>query len=53
MKREVTLIYTAVNAEAARVTALDDLTERWGKQCGAVIRLWENPGSSSSRSWIL
>ncbi len=41
MKRDVKLIYTAVNAEAARA-ALDELTEKWGKQYGAVIRLWEN-----------
>ena len=41
MKRDVKLIYTAVNADAARA-ALDELTEKWGKQYGAVIRLWEN-----------
>jgi putative transposase len=41
MKRDVKLIYTAVNAEAARA-ALDELAEKWGKQYGAVIRLWEN-----------
>jgi transposase-like protein len=41
MKRDVKLIYTAVNASAARA-ALDDLTEKWGKQYGAVIRLWES-----------
>ena len=41
MKRDVKLIYTAVNADAAR-GALDDLAEKWGKQYGAVIRLWES-----------
>jgi transposase-like protein len=41
MKRDVKAIYTAVNADAARA-ALDELTEKWGKQHGAVIRLWEN-----------
>ena len=41
MKRDVKLIYTAVNAEAARA-ALDELAGKWGKQYGAVIRLWEN-----------
>jgi transposase-like protein len=41
MKRDVKAIYTAVNADAARA-ALDELTEKWGKQYGAVIRLWEN-----------
>src|SRR5579863_10501130 len=41
MKRDVKLIYTAVNADAARA-ALDELTEKWGKQYGAVIRLWES-----------
>ena len=41
MKRDVELIYTAVSAAAARA-ALDELTEKWGKQYGAVIRLWEN-----------
>jgi putative transposase len=41
MKRDVKLIYTAVNAEAARA-ALDELAEKWGKQYGTVIRLWEN-----------
>jgi len=26
----------------AALSALDELTEKWGKQYGAVIRLWEN-----------
>jgi transposase-like protein len=41
LKRDVKPIYTAPNAAAARA-ALDELTERWGKKYGAVIRLWEN-----------
>jgi putative transposase len=41
MKRDVKAIYTAVNAAAARA-ALDELAEKWGRQYGAVIRLWEN-----------
>jgi transposase-like protein len=41
MKRDVKLIYTAVNAAAARA-ALDELAGKWGKQYGAVIRLWES-----------
>jgi transposase-like protein len=41
MKRDVKLIYTAVNAAAARA-ALDELAEKWGRQYGAVIRLWDS-----------
>jgi putative transposase len=41
MKRDVKAIYTAVNADAARA-ALDELAEKWGRQYGAVIRLWES-----------
>jgi putative transposase len=41
LKRDLKPVYTAVNADAARV-ALDQLTETWGKRYGAVIRLWEN-----------
>ena len=41
LKRDVRPIYTAVNAAAARAS-LDDLAEKWGKQYGAVIRLWES-----------
>jgi putative transposase len=41
MKRDVKQIYTAVNADAARA-ALDELAGKWGKQYGAVIRLWES-----------
>jgi putative transposase len=41
LKRDVKPIYTAVNAAAAR-TAFEDLTERWGRKYGAIVRLWEN-----------
>jgi putative transposase len=41
MKRDVKLIYTAVSAAAARA-ALDELAVTWGRQYGAVIRLWES-----------
>jgi putative transposase len=41
LKRDVRPIYTAVNADAAKA-ALDDLTEKWGAQYGAIIRLWTN-----------
>jgi transposase-like protein len=41
LKRDIKPIYTAVNAGAAR-TALDELTDKWGTQYGAVIRLWNN-----------
>jgi putative transposase len=41
LKRDVKPIYTAPNAAAAR-TALEELTERWGRQYGAVVRRWEN-----------
>ncbi|TLF55054.1 hypothetical protein FEK31_22060 [Nocardia cyriacigeorgica] len=33
--------YTAVNAAAARA-ALDELTERWGTRCGAIVCRWNN-----------
>jgi putative transposase len=41
LKRDVKPIYTAVSADAARA-ALDELTEKWGRRYGAVIRLWES-----------
>jgi len=41
LKHDVKLIYTAVNAEAARA-ALEELTEKWGPKYGAIIRLWNN-----------
>lgn len=34
-------ICTAVNAAAARA-AFEELTERWGRKYGAIVRLWEN-----------
>ena len=41
LKRDVKPIYSAVNAGTAR-TALDELTEKWRKRYGAIVRLWEN-----------
>src|SRR3954470_15198650 len=41
LRHDVRPIYTAVNADAARV-ALDELTEKWGTKYGAIIRLWNN-----------
>jgi len=41
LKRDLAPIYTATNAAAAR-SALDDLTDRWGKKYAAIVRLWEN-----------
>ena len=41
LRRDVKPIYTAVNAAAAR-TAFEELTERWGRKYGAIVRLWEN-----------
>ncbi|WP_416352017.1 IS256 family transposase [Subtercola sp. RTI3] len=41
LKKNVRPIYTAPSAAAARV-ALEELTEKWGRQYGAIIRLWEN-----------
>jgi putative transposase len=41
MKHDIKLIYTAVSTDAARA-AFDGVAEKWGKQYGAVIRLWEN-----------
>jgi putative transposase len=41
LKKDVRPIYTAPNAAAARV-ALEELTEKWGRRYGAIIRLWEN-----------
>lgn len=41
LKKDLKSIYTASNAAAAAV-ALDELDEKWGKQYGAMIRLWRN-----------
>lgn len=41
IKRDITPIYTAPNAEAALV-ALDELEEKWGTKYRAMIRLWRN-----------
>jgi putative transposase len=41
IKRDIKPIYTAPNADAA-LTALDDLEEKWGTKCRAMIRLWRN-----------
>ena len=41
MKRSVKPIYTVPTVEAAR-TALDELTDKWGTQYGAIVRLWES-----------
>lgn len=40
LKRDGRPIYAAVSQTAAR-TALEELTEKWGKKYGAIIRLWE------------
>jgi putative transposase len=41
LKRDLKPVYTAVNAEAARV-AFDELAGKWGDRYPAVIRLWDN-----------
>jgi putative transposase len=41
LRRDVKPIYTAVNAAAAR-PAFEELTERWGRKYGAIVRLWDN-----------
>ncbi len=41
MRRDVKPIYTAVNADAARVS-FDKLAERWGQRYPAIVRLWDN-----------
>jgi putative transposase len=41
LRRDVKPIYTAVNAAAARA-AFEELTERWGRKYGAIVRLWDN-----------
>jgi putative transposase len=41
LRRDVKPVYTAVNAAAARA-AFEELTERWGRKYGAIVRLWDN-----------
>src|SRR3954470_12519523 len=41
IKRDIKLIYTAPNADAA-LAALDDVEEKWGTKYRAMIRLWRN-----------
>jgi putative transposase len=41
LKLDVKPINTAPNPNAARA-ALEELTEKWGKKYGAIIRLWES-----------
>lgn len=41
LKKDLKPIYTAPNASAA-AAALEELDEKWGKQYGALIRLWRN-----------
>lgn len=41
LAKDLKPIYTAPNAEAAEY-ALEELDEKWGKQYGAMIRLWRN-----------
>ncbi len=41
IRHDVKPIYAAVNATAARA-ALDELSEKWGSQYPAIIRLWNN-----------
>ena len=41
LKRDVKPIYAAANPAAARA-ALDELTDKWDKRYGAIIRLWES-----------
>jgi putative transposase len=40
LKRDIKLVYTAVNADAARA-AMDQVTQTWGQKYPAIIRLWE------------
>ena len=41
MRRDVKPIYTAVNADAARVS-FEEMAERWGQRYPAIVRLWDN-----------
>src|SRR5262245_42817892 len=40
LNRDVKSIYTAVNADAARA-AFQAMSDNWGKQYPAVVRLWD------------
>ncbi|MGW5643686.1 IS256 family transposase [Saccharopolyspora sp. NPDC003762] len=44
LKKDLKPIYTAPGPDAASI-ALEELDEKWGKQYGAMIRLWRN-------SWV-
>jgi len=52
IKHDVKPIYTAVNATAARA-ALEELSEKWGTQYPAIIRLWNNAWEEFIRSWTI
>lgn len=41
LKKDLKPIYTAPNEDAA-ATSLEELNEKWGKNHGAMIRLWRN-----------
>ncbi len=41
VKRDITAIYTAPNADTA-AAALDTLDKNWGRKYGAMIRLWRH-----------
>lgn len=41
LKRDIKPVYTAVNADAARV-AFEAMAETWGQRYGAIVRLWDN-----------
>lgn len=41
LEKDLKSIYAAPNADAAMI-ALEHLDEKWGKQYGALIRLWRN-----------
>jgi putative transposase len=50
LSKDLRPIYTATGADAA-AAALDALDDKWGKRYPAIIRLWRNAWSESSRSW--
>ena len=41
LRKDLKAIYTAPTPDAAAI-ALDELDEKWGKQYGAMMRLWRN-----------